>query len=57
MPKAEVVYESIPTSNVLWTAKNIQLYNNSANNALMRIYVSACCASCSGVCSDSMHKE
>ena len=58
MPKAEVVSESVPKSNVLWIAKNIQLFNNSANNVLMRIQVPACCAPpCRGVCSDNMHRE
>ena len=57
MPKAEVVTESVPKPNVLWIAKNIQLYNNSANNALMSIHVPECWVSCIGKCSDDMHSS
>ena len=57
MPTVEVFTESIPKPNVLWTARNIQLYNNSTNNAPMSIHIPECCASCIGMCSGSMHRE
>ena len=57
MPKAEVVSKALPKSNAFWIAKNIQLYNNSANNVKMKIHVLACCVPCSDVYSDSMHRE